>query len=166
MAHPCFQSSCMWVPCEYWPGDSGGDGQRLLELSRLLAGKHGSLRNGHGDSAVDWNARLLLHRQAAGHPQVTRRTLALPLPLWIEGHPGVFPGGAQQEESVGACSHPAVGPWMRVSSSKSMWGLQIGHFSAPVLFGLVAFALELSSMALMWPHMAPLSQSWGHLPSM
>lgn len=40
---------------------------------------------------------------------MTRRTLALPLPLWIEGHPGLFPGGAQQKESVGTCSHPAVG---------------------------------------------------------
>lgn len=86
----------MWVPCEYWLGDSGGDGQPLLELSRFLAGRHGSWRNGHGDSAVDWNALLLLPRQVAGHPQVTRRTSALSLPLWIEGHPGVCPGGAQQ----------------------------------------------------------------------
>lgn len=50
VAHLCCQSSSKWVPCDYWPGDPDRDSQPLPELSRLLAGRHSSLRNGHGDS--------------------------------------------------------------------------------------------------------------------
>lgn len=51
------------MPCEYWPGDSDGDSQPLPELSRLLAGRHSSSRNSHGDSAIGWNALLMLQEE-------------------------------------------------------------------------------------------------------
>lgn len=53
-----------------------------------------------------------------------------------------------------ACSSPSGETGRGASLSRTIWGLQIGHFSAPVLFGSMAFALKLSGMAPMWPNMA------------
>lgn len=60
--------------------------------------------------------------------------MALPLPLWIEGHPGMFPGGTQHGGKSAACRPPPGGPGVWAAPSRTMWQPQMDHFSAPVLW--------------------------------
>ena len=101
------------------------------------------MENGHSDSAIGWND-LLLPQQASGRAFPSEKEDLGPAP--VSGSKGTQVGH-NREESVWACSPTAVGAGTWASSSRKVWGLQIGHSEHLSHLARVAFALKLSGMA-------------------
>lgn len=69
----------------------------MPEVSRLLAGRQGSLENGHSDSIIGWHP-LLLPQQASGRASLSEKE-----GLWLSPRLFALSGtqvGLPREESV------------------------------------------------------------------